>query len=94
MASSKKEQRRLTDCERRARQAVNRMVDNNPMVDDNVWFLNDYSTTLRGSSVSAQLASEFCDRNGISPGDSIEQYLDGETGALVIVPAGGHDVEE
>lgn len=49
-------------------------------------FIGSYSTRPSGGSIDSTLGHRFCQHHGLETGDSVIQYLDQETGALVILP--------
>lgn len=79
---------KLTPAERRAREAVDAVHD------DNVWRAGKYTGARAGSSTRITAAKVFCDMHDVGPGDDFVEYLDRQTGALVIFPSEVVDGDE
>jgi len=58
---------------------------------DHVFHLGTYSASYSGRSISASLGSQFVDYHDLKKKDSLVQFFDVESGALVILPAESPD---
>lgn len=48
--------------------------------------VGDYSPSPCGGSIRASLASQFIDYHDLDAGETVQQFFDSKTGALVIIP--------
>lgn len=48
--------------------------------------VGEYTTSYAGDSITSSLAARFVDRHELTTGEKVQQFLDPESGALVIVP--------
>jgi hypothetical protein len=53
---------------------------------DYLMHVGDYSPSPCGGSIRASLASQFIDYHDLDTGETVKQFFDSKTGALVIIP--------
>jgi len=66
----------------RAKRAVQDVTD----TESRMIYLDEYSASYSGSSISSVLSRHFVRHHGIETSDGLWEFFDTETGALVILP--------
>lgn len=66
----------------RAKRAVQGITD----TESRMIYLDEYSASYSGSSISSVLSRHFVRHHGIEQRDGLWEFFDTETGALVILP--------
>lgn len=65
-----------------ASKARDRLLDGGPELQ----YLGSYATSYAGRSTTATIAKEAVNRHSITETDEVLQWIDAETGAIIMVP--------